>query len=1328
MHTEPPHESPPMPVPPMPPSQDNLAASMSPRSFASFSPLAGDAAVEYDLMHELREAASSPTPINELLRDPVVLTTLLGHRRKSRRGSSTSQQRGREPERERDSHQSSKNSSRTRDPRRREKDTSDGASILTHVLAEEERQARHLKAVLRQTGERLEQELRRADQAETRARTAEALSRDAGTRIAAAEAGRHLAEIEATRAQEETRRVQMLAETTERDLRRSEKEIQRLERLRSETEQSLAEARDVARKAQQALREYQAREEGREEGRQLEVRRRYNDGRDDGYEDGRAEGFEAGYAEGLEAGKEEGIEAGRSEGYSAGRLTGFDEGKKAGWSEGYNEGMEQGRKEERARALEAFDKFIDSELDRRSVNTYYTEDERTQRWVEKQMKEPSPKPMREPLPQPPRNRSPNWLREPSPRRVREPSPQPVRELSPQPVREPSPLPKPFPLPPSPSTLQPDEIIDAHVVAPDGDLQHWKTQAGQTLGGRIRGVVLSLHEKEPAATTQVVERLMAETSDTPILAIAVPFVLEDGVPTSLPSYLSSNSPSKPSIVLSSAFTKSSPEAIAALSWAFAEGYTIDIDVQCNIRDEGGWEAFEDFLTKATGVPDPKGKIVISNILPPPDDLALPIVKLLTHPSYRSYQSHTASLSLFPNLFISYRPPSWGIATPPSEAAEPTQDSKEKKEWKRRIKMYIGPAVEAFGFQRILFGSSPSSLSAATSNAGDWFELAREAFAELGVEQDAIDAVFFENAKLVYASSYLSANLASRISSTYPNFVLPNCTMHQALETKDIFILIIESLQINADDENDEKEWGRSLAALARTCRTFHEPALDALWCSQPHLVNLVKCIPQKAWQMNWSRISKRNELSFTRPLFPTDLDRFRLYAARIKKLGSPASESCIDYPATKLDKTLLPSLCIFQSSQPLLPNLQSLCWHCADFLDNSPSIHMFLGPNLRELSLILMSRNYDHLPAIASLFAHLPQLSRGLTRLRCMGHLSARISRELSNFIEVFRGLEVIQLSMPDASEPECAAKLLLFVAGLPALKTLVITPPMDALLDSTDADTTHLLAAFSVVQGLAFPSLKMFGLQGVSLTIAAAALPLLKWAPQIGNIDIMLQIQSTSSDFQASCELIGDNCLHQSLEFITLRKTPIDSQRFIVSLTDTTFRPLLVFRHLKRFTIDFPHAAAYNDQFIKELALAWPLLSKLCLKGSTNQSSVTLEGLVHLVIHCPHLASLEIGIDASVVPKDFNRRPGDGFHNWSISELKLGNSAILDPLWVAAFLSGLFPMLTKVVATGNTETVSRWDAVSGMLGAFTMVGDRRDVGWKHGRLLDFWKVVRMDWP
>lgn len=83
-----------------------------------------------------------------------------------------------------------------------------------------------------------------------------------------------------------------------------------------------------------------------------------------------------------------------------------------------------------------------------------------------------------------------------------------------------------------------------------------------------------------------------------------------------------------------------------------------------------------------------------------------MKLLTHPTYRDYQSRTAALSLYSNIFIKFIPPIWGAATPPTPAphllstplggggrGDPetpntpvSNDTVEKKEWKRRIKMY------------------------------------------------------------------------------------------------------------------------------------------------------------------------------------------------------------------------------------------------------------------------------------------------------------------------------------------------------------------------------------------------------------------------------------------------------------------------------------------------------------------------------------------------------------------------------------------------------------------------------------------------------------------
>lgn len=322
----------------------------------------------------------------------------------------------------------------------------------------------------------------------------------------------------------------------------------------------------------------------------------------------------------------------------------------------------------------------------------------------------------------------------------------------------------FPLPPSPSAVQPEHVIDANVITANGDLSQWKEEVSLAFGDKIGGIVLSLEGVDISNVEKTLSTITSTASEVPILSILVPFSLADGAPSAPPTYLPTptSSSSHPPVVLSATYTKSTPQAVSALKWALDNGYSVDLDVQADLRGkESEWEAFEDFFCKVLPPQDntPAGKVILSNLLPPPDDFSLPIVKLLSHPTYQAYQSRMAALSLYADVIVKFQPPMWDTATPPTPAPPGMdsassersfqKDTSEKKEWKRRIKMYIGPALEAFGIQRIVYGSSPSPASQANSNAGDWYELARESFAELGVEQEGIDAIFYSNAKLAYS---------------------------------------------------------------------------------------------------------------------------------------------------------------------------------------------------------------------------------------------------------------------------------------------------------------------------------------------------------------------------------------------------------------------------------------------------------------------------------------------------------------------------------------------------------------------------------------------------
>lgn len=63
------------------------------------------------------------------------------------------------------------------------------------------------------------------------------------------------------------------------------------------------------------------------------------------------------------------------------------------------------------------------------------------------------------------------------------------------------------------------------------------------------------------------------------------------------------------------------------------------------------------------------------------------------------------------------------------------------------------------------------------------------------------------------------------------------MHAALRLTETLAIVCEFLGSS------------TLAHLARTCRTFKEPALDVLWKVLPELYPLVNLLPDSTWEFD-----------------------------------------------------------------------------------------------------------------------------------------------------------------------------------------------------------------------------------------------------------------------------------------------------------------------------------------------------------------------------------------------------------------------------------------------------------------------------------------------
>lgn len=80
----------------------------------------------------------------------------------------------------------------------------------------------------------------------------------------------------------------------------------------------------------------------------------------------------------------------------------------------------------------------------------------------------------------------------------------------------------------------------------------------------------------------------------------------------------------------------------------------------------------------------------------------------------------------------------------------------------------------------------------------------------------------------------------------------------------------------------------LPVVARICRAWEKPALDALWKLMDDLLPLIDLFPQDSRTLSLPRVCTPHfcgtrltiQQCFTRPLVPNDFQRFNYYASRV----------------------------------------------------------------------------------------------------------------------------------------------------------------------------------------------------------------------------------------------------------------------------------------------------------------------------------------------------------------------------------------------------------------------------------------------------------------
>ncbi|KAJ7935031.1 hypothetical protein B0H13DRAFT_2305188 [Mycena leptocephala] len=477
------------------------------------------------------------------------------------------------------------------------------------------------------------------------------------------------------------------------------------------------------------------------------------------------------------------------------------------------------------------------------------------------------------------------------------------------------------------------------------------------------------------------------------------------------------------------------------------------------------------------------------------------------------------------------------------------------------------------------------------------------------------------------------------------------MHRALGIPDITEMICAEVRPTLGIY----EGRRSLAYLARVCRSLSELALDLLWAHQIRLTNLLACMPVDLWEVVQPD-PKSKFVRARRAVEPDDWIRFHVYAPRIKHL-SVHDGHC--EPDTDDWSPVYEMLAASLPMDHLLPNLRSLSWtvHRMPWFSYG---RLLLCPRLEYLVLGVIA-----IPAHLALLPTLPQRCPFLKSISVSTALGIDVSRRpLSLMIRGLTCLERTSVGSMDQAAFEHLARLATLEAFL-----VYSTPEFSLSFGANDLPK--------------FPRLRELTFGSVSYEFLEAFIGM-KDMWSLAEIDVNIVSAPTTRDTAQLFALLASKCDFASLTVLTLDfkadTEPLSLPQLASSvITFETLHPLLSFRALREVSLAPPAGVSLDDAGIEAIARAWPHLSALQLRGSrfrAPSSRVTLRGLRTVARHCQNLTSLSLPFDASVVP---SIKDVPAAEQCDLGWIDVDDAVLADPEPVAAYLSAVFPNLHTTV-------------------------------------------------
>ncbi|KAF8550850.1 hypothetical protein OG21DRAFT_1499526 [Imleria badia] len=450
---------------------------------------------------------------------------------------------------------------------------------------------------------------------------------------------------------------------------------------------------------------------------------------------------------------------------------------------------------------------------------------------------------------------------------------------------------------------------------------------------------------------------------------------------------------------------------------------------------------------------------------------------------------------------------------------------------------------------------------------------------------------------------------------------------------------------------------TLARLARTCRAFEDPALDALWKVMQGLEPLARLLPDSMWILEDADATGFQRYKLVQPPSPEQWKLVRKYTSRMMViLGCSAP---LYLPSiNRLQAIAVHSPPSFELLPPLFPKLKAI----KGAFPRPGYITFFYwlnAPSLTEMDISWFDGDLaiDFISDMGTIYPNMKVFS--LHCLRDKDPPNAVISG-LSKTIRSWNRLVRVELSTLDLDtaayehlmrlESLTSLTLRLFYRCLPRLRQAVLPQkPLPMLADLTLYDRDpHIPWMIEWLSCLHLSPSSLHCETGGSFA----------------------EPQRVSDLYYA----IAAQLCHKSLERITVHASSSPPAQVDLS----SIRPLFSFSRLRYVNILHFCVPSLSDNDLLELATSWPLLQDLGVSYWVEPPALmpTFRGFCHLLQHCPHLQHLCIVIDTRDSEWVDVARPI--VHNHGMHSLAFAYSSLDDPKRVASVLCAILPSLKKV--------------------------------------------------